>query len=297
MGARRKINASAREKLGEARFFFSMMEKAVGSDAFVYFLSAFLSALCSVTAPVKLQPRQGIDERYRAWKREMDEGLLKDAGLALLSQMRNGEVHNVPVEKLQSIGASFPGGLDLSAAGSYIELDLSSGRAVGRQKVGDAPVETHPIIVSWRFDAAGDPDVLETCRAGLAVVEQVLASHTAMQFDEEESPSVRVATKQPVGKRAKTNMDSTKFANKSGFGNTISLPGKLALSPDMTHGAQPFTLGSFAVAGGLSSSAVSKGVHIRLHFAEQPDLFIMLNLEAADARAFAAALTREAGKS
>jgi hypothetical protein len=101
------------------------------------------------------------------------------------------------------------------------------------------------------------------------------------------------------GKRAKTNMDKTEFANQSGFGNTISLPGKLEPNTDMTHGAQPFTLGSFAVAGGLSSSASkgSKGVHIRLHLTELPDLFIMLDLEAADARAFAAALTREAEKS
>jgi len=183
MRTRHKINDSAREKLGEARFFLSMVEKAVESDVFVYFLSAFLSALCSVTAPIKLQPRKGIDDRYRAWKKEIDEGLLKDASLALLSEMRNGEVHKMPGEKLQSMGASFPEGLDLSAPGSYIELDFTSGKAVGRHKVGEAPVETHSIIVSWRFDAPGNPDVLETCRAGFAVVEQVLASREKMCFD------------------------------------------------------------------------------------------------------------------
>ena len=80
-------------------------------------------------------------------------------------------------------------------------------------------------------------------------------------------------------------MDPTKFANRSGFGSTISLPGQLAPNPDMNHGSQIFTLESFEVAGGLSNSASqdSKGVHIRLRLAELPDLFIMLNIDAADA--------------
>jgi hypothetical protein len=93
-------------------------------------------------------------------------------------------------------------------------------------------------------------------------------------------------------------MDPTKFANRSGFGSTISLPGQLAPNPDMNHGSQIFTLESFEVAGGLSNSASqdSKGVHIRLRLAELPDLFIMLNIDAADAKAFAAALAGEANK-
>lgn len=94
-------------------------------------------------------------------------------------------------------------------------------------------------------------------------------------------------------------MDKTEFANKSGFGNRLSLPGKLEPNPDMAHGSEPFSLGSFAVAGGLSSSSSkgSRGVHVRLHLTELPGLFIMLDLEAADAREFAAALTRAAEKS
>jgi hypothetical protein len=178
-----KINASGRAKLAEARFFLGLMERSVEGDVFVYFLSAFLSALCSVTAPIKLQPLRGIDERYKSWKKEMDEELLSDKDLVLLCEMRNGEVHKIPAEKLQSIGASFPEGLDLSAPGSYIELDLRGGKPVGRHKVGDAPVQTHPVTVSWRFNASGSPDVLETCRRGLAVVEQVIASREAMSFD------------------------------------------------------------------------------------------------------------------
>ena len=136
------------------------MGKAIESDVFVYFLSAFLSALCSVTAPIKLQPNQGIDDRYKAWKAEMDGSLLKDEALLLLCKMRNGEVHRVPVEKVQRVGASFPEGLDLSAPGSYVEMDFTRGTPVGRHKVGDAPVETHPVVVSWRFDAPGNPDVM-----------------------------------------------------------------------------------------------------------------------------------------
>jgi hypothetical protein len=183
MATKHKINASAREKLAEARFFLGLMERAVESDAFVYFLSAFLSALCSATAPVKLRPLRGIDDRYREWQRTMDEGALKDETLGLLCKMRNGEVHKLPTGKLQSVGASFPEGLDLSAGG-YVEVDFSGGKPVGRHKAGaDAPVETHPLSVSWHFDAPGNPDVLEMCRAGLTVVEQVIASREAMHFD------------------------------------------------------------------------------------------------------------------
>jgi hypothetical protein len=178
-----KINASAREKLGEARFFLRIMEKSVENDAFVYFLSAFLSALYSVTEPMKLRPSRAIDARYKNWKQQMDEGPLKDENMALLRKMRNGEVHTMPVEKLQTVGVSFgTEGIDLTGGG-YVEFDFRSGRPVGTHKVGDAPVETHPVIVSWHFDAPGDPDVLRTCRAGLAVVEQVIASRDAMLFD------------------------------------------------------------------------------------------------------------------
>ncbi len=161
------------------------MEKSVENDTFVYFLSAFLSALCSVTEPNKLQPRKAIDDRYRTWKQQMDEVLLKDVSMALLCKMRNGEVHDIPAEKLQTVGASFGEiGLDLSDGGKVeIEFDFSGGKPVGRHKVGEAPVETHPVTVSWHFNVPGDPDVLQTCRTGLAVIERVIASRDAMLFD------------------------------------------------------------------------------------------------------------------
>jgi hypothetical protein len=89
----RKINVSGHQKLGEARFFLRLMEKSVENDAFIYFLSAFLSALYSVTEPVKLQPRRDMDDRYKKWKQQMDEGPLKDENLTLLRKMRNDEVH------------------------------------------------------------------------------------------------------------------------------------------------------------------------------------------------------------
>ena len=112
----------------------------------------------------------------------MDETLLNDTNLLLLGEMRNGEIHKIPAEKLQAVSAVFSDGLNLSA-GDYIELNLRSGRPVGRHKVGNAPVETHPISVSWHFNTPGNPDVLEICRAGFSVVTQVIASRDAMQFD------------------------------------------------------------------------------------------------------------------
>jgi hypothetical protein len=179
----RKINVSGHQKLGEARFFLRLMEKSVENDAFIYFLSAFLSALYSVTEPVKLQPRRDMDDRYKKWKQQMDEGPLKDENLTLLRKMRNDEVHLIPPEKLQTVGASFGSeGIDLSGGG-YVELDFRSGKPVGRHKVGDGPVETHPVTVSWHVDVPSNPDVLQTCRAGLAVVEQVIASRDTMRFD------------------------------------------------------------------------------------------------------------------
>lgn len=287
------------EKLNEARFFLSLMEKAVENDGFVYFLSAFLSALSSATEPIKLQPLNPIDAPYKDWKKKMDDGPLKDRTLLLLREMRNGEVHKAPTGKLQSVGASFPEGLDLSSGG-YVEIDFSGGKPVGRHKAGaDASVETHPLTVSWHFDAPGNPDVLATCRAGLAVVEQVISSRSAMQFDREETRRLGANRKsQKAIGGAKANMDRIELTNESGFGNRISLPGKLEPNPGINHGAQPLTLKSFSVAGGLntSSSKGSVGVHIRLHLAELPDLFIMLDLEARDARNFAAALAREAAK-
>jgi hypothetical protein len=179
-----KINSSAREKLGEARFFFNLMGKSVESDVFVYFLSACLSALYSVTEECKLQPR-GADDRYRVWKRKMDGGLLKDSNMVLLHDMRRGEVHLIPAEKLQAVGMNFGDeGIDVSDGG-WFEVDFRSGKAVGRRSVGEGPVEAHPVTVSWHFDAPsrGNPDVQQTCRAGLAVAEQVIASRDAQMFD------------------------------------------------------------------------------------------------------------------
>jgi hypothetical protein len=186
MPSRRKINSSGREKLGEARFFLGLMEKSVENDAFVYFLSAFLSALCSVTEVCKLQPRGADDrDRYDGWKRRMDDGPLRDKDLVLLHEMRDGEVHRIPVEKLQARGMNFgPEAIGVSGGGS-LQLDFSGGKVV-RHEAGQAPVETyHPVTVSWHFDAPAqdNPDVLQTCRAGLAVVEQVIASRDAQMFD------------------------------------------------------------------------------------------------------------------
>ena len=61
--------------------------------------------------------------------------------------------------------------------------ELSSGKSVRRHGLDTTTIETHPVTVSWQFDHAGDPDVLEACRTGLAVVERVIASRDAMRFD------------------------------------------------------------------------------------------------------------------
>lgn len=79
-------------------------------------------------------------------------------------------------------------------------------------------------------------------------------------------------------------MRNVKF--RSGKGNTINFPGSVELHPDMSRGSHGFELGSCEIAGRLTSSrdVGSLFVHMRLHLADAPGRFVMLDLAAEEAR-------------
>jgi hypothetical protein len=77
---------SANDKLREAEFFFMLMDKHSEKYEFMYFLSAFLSALSSCTEHNRLQ---SSDQRFRDWYREIAGKLIVPSVLPKLDRQRD----------------------------------------------------------------------------------------------------------------------------------------------------------------------------------------------------------------
>jgi len=81
---------AANDKLREAEFFFTMMERSFETYEFRYFVSAFLSALSSCTEHNRLH---SPDVRFKDWYQNAKVAYLSNAALQRLTELRNKELH------------------------------------------------------------------------------------------------------------------------------------------------------------------------------------------------------------
>ncbi len=166
---------TATEKFGEALYFFKCMHETVNNiKTFPYNLSAFLSALRSITFHLQKQFKNK-DERFKEWYKRKQEEMKNDPLLKMLDNIRDEAVHEKPIEMLVRSGPRLPEeGLETTHFEATLGND-DDGNILVRYKVGkDAPeVQAEP-ITQWVFESPEERDVLEACAYGLGKLQDIL---------------------------------------------------------------------------------------------------------------------------
>ena len=156
-----------------------LMEKCVPRYEFVYFLSAFLSALFSCVEHNRLLSK---DARFKDWFRDVKNGHLCNPDLLALREHRRKEVHFTGTETSQLVGMSFPEGLECTGS-TVMEIDFSKGKPIGRYKTAQMQdLQEHQVEQKWVWETRGEPDVMELCGKGLDVVREIINSRDRMGF-------------------------------------------------------------------------------------------------------------------
>jgi hypothetical protein len=169
----------ANDKLYEAEYFFTLMEKHFHHYEFRYFLSTFLSALFSCTEHNWLM---SADPRFKEWYQEMRKTHMSHSDLRHLQEMRKHEVHLKGKQTLQVEGFSFPDGIEVKG-GEELIVEVISGQSVGRYKTTEMEeFKEYPVEQRWVWMTKGEPDVMDLCSRGLAVAREIIKSRDAMGF-------------------------------------------------------------------------------------------------------------------
>ena len=169
---------AANRKLDEAEFFFALMGKHFDRHKFVYFLSAFLSALFSCTEHNRLFSK---NSQFRVWFEEVKRKYLQSPDLLTLRKLRVKEVHFAGTEMHQNAGMSFPDGIETTSL--VLEMDFRAGKPRGRYKSAEMEgFQEHPVEQRWVWDTESQPDVIETCKKGLDIVREIIKSRDAEGF-------------------------------------------------------------------------------------------------------------------
>jgi len=169
------LAVSAHAKFHESVYFFNrMIETRANVRLFPHHLSAFLSALRSVT--FYLQAQFGRDAAFAEWYGKKQEAMRGNPLLRMLKEFRDEELHARPValKFLQSPKLPREGILT-----DHVELTTTttdeSGEIKMWIKVGKegADEEVAP-EVRWVVDMPEEVDVLESCEDGLRHIDALL---------------------------------------------------------------------------------------------------------------------------
>jgi hypothetical protein len=170
---------NAAEKLREAGYFFNqMLASQLNVKAFVYNLSAFLSALRSITdnhLPKQFSKHPGFD----SWFRGKVAAHGDDEILRALARLRIETVHLSPIKEVYyQAGPPIP---DEGIETTHFEWTHSTderGNMLCTMKVRpDAHVVPATPVVRWVFRLPEEPNevgVLQACRHGLEVMDEML---------------------------------------------------------------------------------------------------------------------------
>jgi hypothetical protein len=96
-GQMARVPVTARQKFSEAAYFYNeMIGYRTNSIVFPYYLSAFVSALRSVT--YYLQKQYAHDARFTEWYGKKQEAMKADPALKILHEKRNTALHVEPFD-------------------------------------------------------------------------------------------------------------------------------------------------------------------------------------------------------
>ena len=195
-GQMARVPVTAQQKFSEAAYFYNgMIPHRTNPVVFPYHLSAFLSALRSVT--YFLQKQFAEDPKFGAWYEEKQEQMRADPVLKLLHEKRNSALHVEPFDLYFKQGFELPvkyGGVIIT---NHLEVNQRvepDGRIRMFLKVGsaDAEEEVEPQI-SWHFSQDDAVDVMQHGFEGLQKIDAMLKELETLglvqRLDEETSNS------------------------------------------------------------------------------------------------------------
>ena len=176
-GRMARVPVTARQKFNEAAYFYNtMLTHHLNVIVFPYYLSAFLSALRSVTS--YLQKQYAHDERFATWYPQKQAEMRADPVLKMLKDNRDAVVHREPFDLF------FNRGFKMSKKyGDYIETKFfeqiegqtPEGVITTKIRVGkDAPEEEVESWITWHFTETDHEQVTKHCYAGLQRLDAIL---------------------------------------------------------------------------------------------------------------------------
>jgi hypothetical protein len=170
------LPVTADEKFLEAVYFFNrMVEVQTNVRLFPFHLSAFLSALRSVT--FFLQAQFSGDAEFEAWYQEKQNSLRTDPIMRMLKELRDESLHAQPLSLCFWHGPPIP---DEGISTKHFELSVTTD-SQGEIKMGmkvSAEAEEVQVKprVSWVIDLEKQEDVhvLQACDSGLHKIRALL---------------------------------------------------------------------------------------------------------------------------
>jgi hypothetical protein len=180
-----RVPVTARQKFEEAAYFYNQMfGLRTNVIRFPFYLSAFLSALRSVT--MYLQKQYASDSRFAAWYPEKQRQMEADSVLKTLNAKRAAIVHREPFDLYFRKGYRMPQRYGNHVETTHFELIdevTPEGFLMMSIRVGeDAPLETVEPWISWHFSSDDPADVMNHCYSGLQKMDGILRELTELRI-------------------------------------------------------------------------------------------------------------------
>ena len=194
-GQMARVPVTARQKFSEAAYFYNgMLPHRTNPVVFPFYLSAFVSALRSVT--FYMQKQYAHEAAFGPWYEAKQEEMRADPVLKMLVEKRNLALHQEPFDLHFRQGWKMPerfGGVITTTFLSVREEAQPDGRIrTFLQVEKDGPEEEVETQISWHFTEDDPRDVMQHCYAGLEKLDALLKELDALGLVE----SGEVATKQ-----------------------------------------------------------------------------------------------------
>lgn len=188
-GQMARVPVTARQKFDEAAYFYNgMLAHRTNSVIFPYYLSAFVSALRSVT--YYMQKQYAHDPRFEEWYAKKQSEMRSDPVLKLLHDKRNTALHIEPFDLYFYESFRMPEKYGGVITTDHLELREETGPTgqinmtlrVGKE--GEAePVEP---LISRQFTEDDPVDVLNHCYAGLEKIDTILKELSSLGMKQDE---------------------------------------------------------------------------------------------------------------
>jgi hypothetical protein len=195
-GRMARVPLTARQKFHEAAYFYNgMVAHHLNVIIFPYYLSAFLSALRSITW--YLQTQYAHNERFGDWYPKKQADMRADPILKMLQENRNQVVHREPFDLFFNRSFKMP-----EKYGDYIETKFfeqiedqtPEGVIKTRIRVGkDGQDEEVEPWITWHFTEDDREQVTKHCYVGLEKIDAILKELEGLRTEMGLSPDEEIS--------------------------------------------------------------------------------------------------------